>query len=317
MKNKKIILSGAGTVQLIQDSCAFSSVPLLQVAACGICATDRKGFFAPPASMKLPLVPGHEFCGIHVATGRRVVVWPAISCGHCSLCRRGKVNLCKELKLFGLHCDGGYQLQFTLSHSLAEKVVLLEIPSCLSWTQATMTEPLACVIHSFAMVQDIPETICIYGAGLMGRLAARLVHHKWPHCQIEILDPDPIRQKLADEMYLEGGVDCVFMACTSETAVSTALKRLKPGGEMLMFSGLERHLNPISIDYNQIHRMEQTLRGTYGCLPEDMVQALELMAAGTVVVDDLITGVIPLERVPESLAKIGNPYEFKTVIQFD
>ncbi len=311
---QKIILSGPRRVKLIQDQTASSLVPLLDVKACGICATDRKGFFAPPASMQLPLVPGHEFCGTHLLTGKRVVVWPAISCGQCALCRRGQANLCKELQLFGLHLDGGYQNQFSLIPSLVERAVFLEIPSELNWKQASMAEPIACVIHSLAMVNNTPESICIYGAGLMGHLVARLVQQKWPHCRVEVLDPDPIRQSLIGETPAQGHVDLVFMACSSATAVSEALTRLNPGGHMLMFSGLERNRNPLAIDYNRIHRQEQTLHGSYGCLPADMTLALDLMACGSIVVDDLISSVVDLEQVPDILGKTKNPNEFKTVI---
>ena len=314
MINQKIILSGPHQVRLIHDGTAHSLVPLLDIAVCGICATDRKGFLAPPASMKLPLVPGHEFCGIHCATGKRVVVWPAICCGRCPLCCRGQANLCEDIQLFGLHLDGGYQQHFSLPASLADKAVFVDIPPQLSWNQAAMAEPFGCVIHSFAMVEQIPESICIYGAGLMGRLAARLIHHKWPHCLIELLDPEPMRRGLLGQNHSCELVDLVFLACSDPAAVDDGLARLRPGGHMLLFSGLDRDENPLPLDYNRIHRLEQTLHGSYGCLPADMALALELMARGSVGVDDLITNVVNLEQAPAALKKTMNPSEFKTVI---
>lgn len=311
---QKIVLSGPGQVKLIQTKTDSSLVPLLDIGACGICATDRKGFLAPPPSMQLPLVPGHEFCGIHLPTGKRVVAWPAISCGQCTHCHRGQTNLCAELQLFGLHLDGGYQQQFSLPPSLVERAVFVEIPTGLDWKQASMAEPVACVIHSLAMVENPPESICIYGAGLMGRLASRLAQYKWPHCLIEVLDSDPIRQELAAKTHGREHVDLVFMACSSSTAVNDALTRLSPGGHMLMFSGLARDRNPLAIDYNRIHRREQTLHGSYGCLPADMTLALDLMAGGNLMVDDLISNVANLEQVPDILGNSRNPREFKTVI---
>lgn len=179
-----------------------------------------------------------------------------------------------------------------------------------------MAEPIACVIHSLAMVKNPPESICIFGAGLMGRLAARLVQYKWPNCLLEVLDPDPIRQELVGEAHTQDhiDVDLVFMACSSSTAVSDALTHLNPGGHMLMFSGLGRDRNPLLIDYNHIHRKEQTLHGSYGCLPADMTLALDLMTRGSIVIDDLISNVVDLEQVPHILKKTNNPREFKTVI---
>ncbi len=314
MINRKIILSGPRQTELVHDQTAHSLVPLVDIAACGICATDRKGFQAPPASMELPLVPGHEFCGTHRGTGKRVVVWPAISCGRCSFCCRGQENLCEDLHLFGLHLDGGYQQFFSLPASLAHKAVFVNIPPQLSWNQAAMAEPFGCVIHSLAMVEQIPESICIYGGGLMGCLAARLIHHKWPHCLLEVLDPDPIRQRLFGQNHFSELVDLVFLACSDPAAVADGLARLRPGGQMLLFSGLGRDDNPLPLDYNRIHRLEQTLHGSYGCLPADMALALDLMARGSIVVDDLITRLVNLEQVPAVLKEITNPSEFKTII---
>ncbi len=317
MINQKIILSGPHQAELVHDKITHPLVPLLDIAACGICATDRKGFLAPPASMKLPLVPGHEFCGTCRTTGKRVAVWPAISCGRCALCRRGQANLCEDIRLFGLHLDGGYQHHFSLPASLADRAVFVDIPPQLSWNQAAMAEPFGCVIHSLAMVERIPESICIYGAGLMGQLAARLIHHKWPHCQLEVFDPDPVRQGLFEQKHSHELVDLVFLACSNPAAVADGMARLRPGGQMLLFSGLNRDDNPLPLDYNRIHRLEQTLHGSYGCLPADMALALDLMSRRSVVVDDLITRVVHLEQAPAALEKTTNSSEFKTIISIN
>ncbi len=178
-----------------------------------------------------------------------------------------------------------------------------------------MAEPFGCVIHSLAMITQPPESVCIYGAGLMGTLAARLIEHQWPQCQIEVRDPDPARQKLFVQNHPQNQVELVFLACSDPAAVSDGLAHLKPGGHMLLFSGLNRDDNPLHLDYNRIHRLEQTLHGSYGCLPADMERALDLMAKESVVVDDLITKVINLEQVPEALKKPASSSEFKTIIR--
>jgi L-iditol 2-dehydrogenase len=314
MNNSTIILSSPGQARIVKDQTVSPQVPLLDIAACGICATDRKGFQSPPASMKLPIILGHEFCGILRTTGKRAVVWPAISCGHCPLCSHGQDNLCENIQLFGLHLDGGYQQLFSLPPALAEKAVFMNIPPQLSWIQASMAEPLGCVIHCLSKVKQVPDSLCIYGAGLMGCLAVRVSQHKWPLCQIEVLDPEPTRQKKFTQNHNREQVDLVFLACSNPTAVSDSLDRLKPGGQMLLFSGLDRDSNPFPIDYNRIHRLEQTLHGSYGCLPADMSRALNLMARGSIEVDDLITNIVDFEQVPNALKKKINPDEFKTVI---
>jgi len=314
MNNSKIILSSPGQTRIVQDQTVPPLVPLLDIAACGICATDKKGFQSPPASMNLPIILGHEFCGTLRATGKRTVVWPAISCGHCPLCCHGQANLCEDIQLFGLHLDGGYQQLFSLPPALADKAVFIDIPPQLSWIQASMAEPLGCVIHCLSKIKQVPDSLCIYGAGLMGCLAVRVSQHKWPHCQIEVLDPEPMRQRQFTQKQKLEQIDLVFLACSCPTAVTDGLDRLKPGGHMLLFSGLDRDSRPFPIDYNRIHRREQTLHGSYGCLPADMSLALNLMARGNVEVNDLITNIVDFEQVHNALKKSINPDEFKTVI---
>lgn len=312
MMSQKIMLHGPGQAALVKGQ--EPSPPILEIAACGICATDRKAFAAPPATMQLPLVPGHEFCGTLCGTGQRVVIWPALSCGHCPLCVQGKAHLCADIQLFGLHLDGGYQQTLFLPAGLAARAVFLEIPPRLSWLQATMAEPLGCVIHCLAMVSRPPATVLIFGAGLMGCLAARLIRQQWPECQLTVQDPDSVRQHSFDPGDGEGLVDVILLACSDPEAVSQALARLQPGGQLLLFSGLPRDRNPLALDYNQIHRREQTLHGSYGCLPADMEKGLALMASGDIDVDDLLNGRIGLAEACRELARPQESSDYKTVI---
>ena len=63
-----------------------------------------------------PLVMGHEFAGVVVATGEgaeeldgaRVAVNPLSGCGDCRLCRAGHTNLCRDRVLVGVHVPGAF-----------------------------------------------------------------------------------------------------------------------------------------------------------------------------------------------------------------
>src|ERR1035438_7545057 len=82
---------------------------VVEVAACGICGTDLhilEGEFAP----SLPIVPGHEFTGVVVATGsdvdeitsgQRVAVDPSLYCFECHYCKIGHNNLCERWNAIG------------------------------------------------------------------------------------------------------------------------------------------------------------------------------------------------------------------------
>ena len=88
---------------------------VVDVAACGICGTDLhilEGEFAP----SLPIIPGHEFAGVVVATGtdvtelaegQRVAVDPSLYCSECHYCRLGRGNLCERWNAIGVSMPGG------------------------------------------------------------------------------------------------------------------------------------------------------------------------------------------------------------------
>ncbi|MGD0062190.1 MAG: alcohol dehydrogenase catalytic domain-containing protein [Streptosporangiaceae bacterium] len=88
-------------VMTLEDPAPGPRDVVVEVAACGICGTDLhilQGEFAP----SLPIVPGHEFAGVVVATGtdvgeitvgQRVAVDPSLYCNECYYCRIGRNNL--------------------------------------------------------------------------------------------------------------------------------------------------------------------------------------------------------------------------------
>ena len=97
---------------------------LLQVEACAVCRTDLHVVDGELPSPLLPLVPGHEIVGRVVAQGvgasrfpvgsRVGVPWLGWTCGHCSYCRAGAENLCRDARFTGYTRQGGYA-QFTVA----------------------------------------------------------------------------------------------------------------------------------------------------------------------------------------------------------
>src|SRR6476659_4906265 len=72
---------------------------LVQVEVALTDGTDLKAFRrGHPVLLGPPPSPfGHEFCGVDVATGRRVVAANSAPCGRCEPCRRGQHTLCEHL----------------------------------------------------------------------------------------------------------------------------------------------------------------------------------------------------------------------------
>ena len=300
--------------------------PLLMVKACGICHSDRKAFHSPPKGMQLPRVLGHEIAGVlcrdlpeqNLSQGDRVILWPAVACGSCTFCATKRPNLCPDIQLFGYHLDGGFSSKISIPKEIESRIFCYPIPDSVSFEQAIFAEPLACIIHALAKVHRRPESLLIFGGGVMGRMSSRLAPGIWPDIRISLFDTDTKRLFNTQD---DGGTDqlapadCILIATSNSDAVSTALKYLHPGGTLLLFSGLPKNEKIIALDHNLLHQKEQTLVGSYGCCPENFSQAINLLEKREVVIDDLMSKVILLSEATSELERQLTVDDYKTVIQ--
>ena len=322
----QIVLSGPHRLSV--SSAISGAISFLQVKSCGICHSDRKAVSTPPGAMEFPRVLGHEACGIltvdlvqhKLHAGDRVCLWPALACGTCSFCATARAHLCPYIKLFGFHLDGGFASRICIDETDLHKLVCHKIPDSVSFEQATFAEPLGCVIHGLKKGASTisPATILIFGAGVMGRLCSRLARTYWPKAEIILHDKDNMRLKLARHDGSSNSLkpaDLVFIAASSRDAFYDGLKHLNPAGTIVLFSGFTGNEKEICMNHNILHQKEQTLVGAYGCLPQDMSEALELMADNTVFVDDMISRVISLPAAIDELQRSLGADDFKTIIR--
>ena len=88
----------------------------VEVKACGLCLTDVHISEGKIPTVKLPLVPGHEFAGVVVKKGSgvvdfeigdRVTINIDVTCGRCDFCLIGETNRCINLKRIGFERNGG------------------------------------------------------------------------------------------------------------------------------------------------------------------------------------------------------------------
>jgi len=304
-----------------------ATTTFLMVKSCGICHSDRKAFHSPPNGMQLPRVLGHEIAGIltqdipgqNLFQGDRVIVWPAMACGSCRFCATKRPNLCPDIQLFGYHLDGGFSTEIEIPSELISKAFCYAIPDSVLFEQAAFAEPLACIIHALAKVHSKPESLLIFGGGIMGRLSSRLASVIWPGIQISLFDTD---EKRLINAQTDGGTDqlaltdCILIATSNSDAIYTALKYLHPGGTLLLFSGLPQNKKIIPLDHNLLHQKEQTLVGSYGCCPEDMIQAINMLTEQKISVDDLVSNTISLSEANSELERQLTVNDYKTIIQF-
>ena len=96
---------------------------LVRVHRIGVCGTDIHAFNGNQPFFNYPRILGHEL-GVEVIAvghstknvkpGDRCSVEPYLNCGNCVACRRGKPNCCVNLKVLGVHTDGGMREAFVV-----------------------------------------------------------------------------------------------------------------------------------------------------------------------------------------------------------
>ena len=127
---------------------------LVRVQVALTCGTDLKvwkqGFHA--RMIQPPALFGHELAGVVEETGSavngsfrkgmRVVPANSAPCNDCFYCRKGQPNLCEDL----LFNNGAYAEYIRIPGRIVRQN-MLEIPDGVSFLDAAMVEPLACVLR--------------------------------------------------------------------------------------------------------------------------------------------------------------------------
>ncbi len=206
--NARAIFESPGAVRLVtsDDAAPAESEVVLEVAACGICGTDRSIFrgeyFVDP-----PVVLGHEYSGTVIeigadvstfAVGDRVCVDPNITCGLCAYCRRGASHLCTDLRPLGISRDGGFA---RYSHVPARYAYRL--PDNVPLDEGALVEPVACCLRGIQQAGlNSGDSAVILGAGPIGSILLQLALQAGA-ARAAVVEPDPIRWARATSLGAE------------------------------------------------------------------------------------------------------------------
>lgn len=146
---------------------------LVKMKAAGICGSDVGIYHGTNAAATYPRVIGHEMVGVveeigagvtKVKVGDRVIIDQVVNCGTCYACRKGRGNVCGNLKVRGVHIDGGYREYI----AVPEKDCYL-LPDELTDEEAVMIEPTTIAIQSCSRAELCEEdTLLILGCGALG-----------------------------------------------------------------------------------------------------------------------------------------------------
>ena len=299
VKENKIIVSEIDDIKLDGRKGA-----IVMTLGCGLCGSDIVKF--RHKIVHDGAVLGHEIVAeileINSDTkfkkGDRIVTSHHIPCGDCNFCKHGNVSMCEHFKKTNIF-PGGFSEKVFVSEEHLKNVAYL-VPENMTDEEISFYEPLGCCIRAIkrcALQKD--DTALIVGLGSIGLLMGeglKAMGYKVYGC-----DLIPERIELAKKMGIEPfdfsfEVDGVFMTSGADKAIDTALKAVRAGGKILVFSS-----TPLSNGYpnNEIYYKELTVLGSYSPSPADLKDSFDLLASGKVNVKGLTT-VYPLDKIQQA-----------------
>jgi 2-desacetyl-2-hydroxyethyl bacteriochlorophyllide A dehydrogenase len=344
MSGTAVEFRGDGAPHLVRREVADPGPQELLIAprAVGICATDLEVCDGTMAYFRLglaryPIVPGHEWVGEVLAAGDEVdgfdpgdlvVGECSVGDGTCELCRRGQYHLCPNRTETGIMNRDG---------AMAEALVFparsaFRVPDAVPVEAAALVEPAAVALNAVhAAGVETGDRALVIGAGAIGLLAlqaARAVGAS--RCVVadtsaarleraEALGADAVVH-VADGVEAAGepelaadAIDTVVEATGHPGGIALALRAVRPAGRIGVVSLYGREEVPADLDL--LVTKDITLRGAIGS-PHRWVETLELLAAGRVRAEPLITSRYALDEVPGALERLRarDPSELKVIV---
>ena len=280
---------------------------IVKVLGCGLCGSDIVKF--REKIVHDGAVLGHEIVAIvqeidsdtKFKKGDRIVSSHHIPCGECVYCKHGNVSMCEHFKSTNIR-PGGFSELVYLSEEHLKNVAHL-VPTNMTDEEISFYEPLGCCVRAIKRCNLIQgDNILVVGLGSIGLLmgeSIKAMGYKVYGCDL-IEDRIALGNKLGIESFnsknidefnsilheKSGGIDAVFMTSGADKALDVALKVVRKGGKILVFSS-----TPHNTGYpnNEIYYKELTVLGSYSPSPKDLQDSFDLLTSGKVNVSGLTT----------------------------
>lgn len=276
----------------------------------GICGSDIHVNHGKHPYTSYPVVQGHEVSAEVVETGKdvtnckagdKVTIQPQVVCGKCYPCTHGMYNDCEVLKVMGFQTTGMASDYFVVDANKA-----LVLPEEMSWDHGAMIEPLAVAVHAVRRyAADMTgKKAVVLGGGPIGNLVAQTA--KALGAEVVLLSElsayrldtakkcgiatvNPSEKDLLEAIIEACGEDradvifeCIGINPTMKQAIAYARK-----GSHIVVVGVFGDLATVDMAAVQDH--ELTLLGSAMYREEDYIKAIELVAAGKIEFEALIT----------------------------
>ena len=302
---------------------------LIKVIYGGVCGSDMTVYRGKHMTATVPVVLCHEILGNIVSlpegytgpfkVGQRVLMNPVISCGECSACKRGLYNVCENLKLLGIHVNGGFAEYTKVA---VDKLCALDddIPD----EVAILGEPFAVGAHVMVRSDLQPgDTVFISGGAAVGLYLA--IFARAAGCsRVIVSEINEKRRQFVESMGIEtinpavtdamdcmrevtggGGFDMVYDTSGAKSAVLQMPDLTRCGGKMMSLSLTG---DPYEFIIGKVSFKEITLIGNRLYSQEEFEAGVRFLedhwkAEG---LDRMVTDKLPLSEIDKAINMMIN-----------
>jgi NADPH2:quinone reductase len=337
---RAVVIDAPGSIRVdnVPDPTPRPDEVLVRVGACGICGTDLHIIDGDSPLARYPIIPGHEFAGevvalgsaivqengnggANITVGSRVAIEPNLYCGQCDFCRTGRENLCLHYAAVGVTTNGAIAQYVAVPIKKA-----YALPDTLSLREAALIEPVSCAVHGMHSLNPRSgDTFLIVGAGTMGLLLLQLAL-RGGASRVVMVDVNEQRLKRAEQLGVTRtyndikqalldeplGFNCVIDATGVPAVIENAFMAVKRGGKLVIFGVAPAEAN-ISLSPFRIYNDEITVIGSMAVL-FSFQPALDLISAGVIKTEAMLTTAFPLEDFPKALDMVRYGRGVKTQI---
>jgi 2-desacetyl-2-hydroxyethyl bacteriochlorophyllide A dehydrogenase len=298
---------------------------LLKIERIGICGTDLHAFEGTQPYFNYPRILGHELAATIVETkaigftaGDKVTIIPYMHCGNCIACNSGKNNCCVNMRVFGVHIDGGMREFVTVpNHALLKS-------KGLSLDELALVEPLAIganAVKRAAVTKG--EFVLVIGAGPIGLGIAQFAGIAGAHVIVVDVNDDrlqfcsthvgvehtinPLKQDVMEALKLitSNNMPTVVIDATGNLdAINNAFVYLAHGGRYVLV-GLQKE--QISFSHPEFHKREATLMSSRNANVSDFEHVMESIKNGLVQPANYITHKVTFSEVATQFESLLDP----------
>ena len=299
---------------------------IIKIKRVGICGTDLHAFDGTQPYFDYPRILGHELAGELIAfdnapgfkIGEAVTFIPYYHCEKCIACRNGKTNCCTQMKVCGVHVDGGM-------------VEYLSVPSSsllhgegLSFDELALVEPLAIGAHGVRRAAVEPgEFVLVIGAGPIG--LGTMEFARIAGANVIALDINEQRLRFCkDKLNITHAVNghatnvteqlkeitngdmpiVVIDATGSLKAINNAFQYMAHGARYVLI-GLQK--GEISFNHPEFHKREGSLLSSRNATRQDFEHVITNMKKGKVQPVNYITHRVIFDNVADEFESWLSP----------